>query len=468
MSSHTYDRLEFETGGRPVQIDGRAFHGPLGEIVSEIAPESEADPVAILVDLLAAFGNAAGRGPHFMVGGSYHSPAVFPVLVGPTARARKGTSHGYIQQVMEHADPDWAADHVATGLASGEGLIARLRGEGEAESDRRLFVYEPEFAKLLVAANRDGSTLSPILRSAWDGDRLASLTRGNPITVTDYLVSMIGHITEHELAARLNRVDLSNGFANRFLWFCVQRSQRLPSGGSIGPDDFVRFGRIVRTALDRAQRIGEMRRSEAATELWEVFYCATDDKVPGVVGAQLARLEAQLLRLSMIYALAEGSEVVEPAHICAGAAVLDYASASTNYLLGSETGDRTMDRVVRVLRTREPLTVSRTDLHRELGGHTKSKELDQILSDLEARGLIERERLPTGGRSREEIRYIGSGTVSNMVPGMLGGKGVLATLDAYRRPNPEPGEESEENEENPYAIAEANLRLQGISFEEVR
>jgi hypothetical protein len=46
----------------PVLHDG-AYYGLAGEIVRSIEPHSEADPVAILLQFLAAFGNAVGICP---------------------------------------------------------------------------------------------------------------------------------------------------------------------------------------------------------------------------------------------------------------------------------------------------------------------------------------------------------------------------------------------------------------------
>ena len=40
-----------------------AFHGLAGEIISVLAPETEADPVALLLHFLVIFGNILGRKP---------------------------------------------------------------------------------------------------------------------------------------------------------------------------------------------------------------------------------------------------------------------------------------------------------------------------------------------------------------------------------------------------------------------
>ena len=50
-----------------------AHQGLPGHIVREIEPHTEADPVAVLISLLSAFGNACGRGAFFRVGADRHT-----------------------------------------------------------------------------------------------------------------------------------------------------------------------------------------------------------------------------------------------------------------------------------------------------------------------------------------------------------------------------------------------------------
>ncbi|HEX6870164.1 MAG TPA: hypothetical protein VF163_03615, partial [Micromonosporaceae bacterium] len=73
-------------------IHRAAWHGVIGDCVRRLAPTTEADPVAVLVSLLALFGALAGDGPHVRVGGVRHPPRVWPLVVGKTGAGRKGTS----------------------------------------------------------------------------------------------------------------------------------------------------------------------------------------------------------------------------------------------------------------------------------------------------------------------------------------------------------------------------------------
>jgi hypothetical protein len=76
----------------PAPPSEEAFHGLAGKIVRAIEPASEADPAALLVQVLLAFGNAVGRSAHFCVEADRHHANEFAALVGKSSKARKGTS----------------------------------------------------------------------------------------------------------------------------------------------------------------------------------------------------------------------------------------------------------------------------------------------------------------------------------------------------------------------------------------
>ena len=74
--------------GFPAPPGAAAYQGLLGEIVTRLAPETEADPVAILSHLLVAVGAAIGRSAYFQIGDSRHHPNTFLLVVGDSARSR--------------------------------------------------------------------------------------------------------------------------------------------------------------------------------------------------------------------------------------------------------------------------------------------------------------------------------------------------------------------------------------------
>ena len=92
-------------------------------------PHTEADPAALLVQFLIAFGNVIGRVPYFTAGADRHFPNEFRVLVGASSKGRKGSSWSTIEHVLGMADADGLNACVQTGLSSGEGLIWAVRDQ---------------------------------------------------------------------------------------------------------------------------------------------------------------------------------------------------------------------------------------------------------------------------------------------------------------------------------------------------
>jgi hypothetical protein len=106
--------------------------------------------------------------------------------------------------------------------------------------DKRLLVVESEFSQALKTMARAGNTLSPVLRSLWDGGSGGMLTKHSPSKATGAHVSIIGHIVRDELRRELTGTEMANGFANRFLFCCAKRSKLLPEGGSLATSRYQR------------------------------------------------------------------------------------------------------------------------------------------------------------------------------------------------------------------------------------
>src|SRR6516162_9189532 len=193
-------------------LDDAALYGLAGEVVTCLAPHTESDPAALLLTYLTSFGNAVGRGPHYLVEDTRHFANLFVLLAGDTAKARKGTSSDRIRTIFQLADPIWATERMQGGMSSGEGVIAAVRDalwvprKGVLEmvdpgvDDKRLLLYEPEFSSVLAVLNREGNILSRIVRDAWDcREMLGTMTKHNPTRATRAYISVVGHITITEL-----------------------------------------------------------------------------------------------------------------------------------------------------------------------------------------------------------------------------------------------------------------------------
>jgi hypothetical protein len=88
----------------------------------------------------------------------------------------------------------------------------------------------------MCVLGRETGQLSPLLRYAWDGGDLSAHDGHRYIQDTAAHISIVGHVTQGELAHHLSHIESHNGFANRCLWTNVRRSKSLPDGGSFPPE----------------------------------------------------------------------------------------------------------------------------------------------------------------------------------------------------------------------------------------
>ena len=396
-------------------IDDAAYYSLAGEVVRAIDPHTEADPIAILIQVLAYFGNIVGRSPHYRIEGDYHRTNIFAVLVGDTSKGRKGTSAGRVRSITRHADETWVDERMKNGLSSGEGLINEVRDERKmfnskteeleivelGVTDKRLLVAEAEFANALAVMERAGNTLSSVIRAAWEGLTLSTMTKNSPLKATSAHISIIGHITTAELCARLNRTDLANGFANRFLFLCVRRSKLLPHGGSIGDDEIKMLGERLRGAVEQARTVFQITMTKDARDAWEVTYTDLSADRPGLLGAITARAEAQVIRLALLYALIDRKCEIEVDHLRAALALWEYAEASAVRIFGNALGDPVADEIYRSLKQAGDNGMSRTAIRDLFGRHQSAGRISVALALLVKNGRAKCRTTATNGRPVE-------------------------------------------------------------------
>jgi hypothetical protein len=353
------------------------------------------------VDFLLSFGSAVGAGPHAVADGSIHPARLNVVLVGETAKARKGTSRRQVSRLFERVDESWARDRVMGGLASGEGLIAAVAETADSTPDPRLMVVEEEFSRVLSVAGRDGSTLSQIIRQAWDHGNLRVMTRKEPLRASGAHISVLAHTTTDELRRKLSETEVANGFANRFLFASVRRSKRLPNGGDPDEHEISRLVRLLRTRLGDARRAGRMRRSPDADARWaELYEIMADDEPGGLLGSVTARGDAQVLRLSVAYALTDGSAVIDVVHLEAAWALWRYLRDSAERIFGDASGDDIADRLLDAIILAGDDGLDGAEQSAVFGRHVSSKRLSGARTLLESLHRITTEIEQTGGRPR--------------------------------------------------------------------
>jgi hypothetical protein len=325
-----------------------------------------------------------------------------------------------MERLFGMVDEAFVPGRVAEGLSSGEGLIWQVRdpieryertGRGTEKrtelvqvdpgvEDKRLWVVESEFASALRVIQREGNTLSTLVRRAWDSGDLRTLTKNSPAVATGAHICIVGHITRDELLRYLDRTELASGFANRFCWLAVRRGRLLPDGGEVPVS-------VLRPLADRLCMVARwarhervLQRDDEASAIWAGVYEKLSDGRPGLYGAATNRGEAQVLRLSVLYALLDQAEQIRAEHLMAALAVWRFADQSARWIFGDSTGDPTADTILAALRRSGPL--DRTAISELFGRNLSRNRIDQALGILLRAGLARVETVTgTGGRDRE-------------------------------------------------------------------
>lgn len=175
----------------------------------------------------------------------------------------------------------------------------------------------------------------------------------------------------------------------------------MPLAPSI-PDNLVdELAMELKDAVIASQRAkGSISFTPEARELYESAYRSTlsTDRT-GMFGASTARGEAQVIRLALIYALLDSSQVIDVQHVEAALCAWKYCEDSAKFIFGEDPGKREEIAIVDALASGRPQRW--TELKSKLMGEgLHSSDLDRAQASLQSRGVIVVSKESSSGRGR--------------------------------------------------------------------
>lgn len=330
------------------------LYGLIGDVAREGGDGNETSPIAIAGHFMTYLSCAVGRQAYLDVGNTRHHARLFFLHVGRSGRGRKGDALSLVMRIDEAIRAQ--APHLAPqvhrgGLSSREGLAALIHDgyfQGKREippvSDKRLWVVESEFSNVLMQCRRGGNTLSAALRDCWDGVDLKPATKSNRIFASAPHVCLSGAITPAELQVLMQARELHNGFANRFLMAWAERVQIQPfPKKALQATVATLAGRVIEVlrfvGADQAREKEQvaMSLSRGAKALYGHLYreeFSVDDDNP-LIANLLERQAPTLLRLAMLFAVADTQAHIDERHVQAALAWVRYAGSSVRHVFGS-------------------------------------------------------------------------------------------------------------------------------------
>ena len=104
-----------------------------------------------------------------------------------------------------------------------------------------------------------------------------------PLRASGTHLSLIAHITQHELTQSFQHHQAHNGFANRCLWTWVERSNCLPDGGSAPAEELSAIAGTLRSAVAWATARPEilfLRDHEALSSFGQIVMSTQLSSIP--------------------------------------------------------------------------------------------------------------------------------------------------------------------------------------------
>lgn len=358
--------LRWSDGGldatRPAPIpDPACLYGLVGKVAREGSEGTETNPIAIAGNFISYLSCAIGRMPYLAVGNTSHHARLFFLHVGRSGRGRKGDAVSLatrIDEVVRARRPELAPQIHRGGLSTREGLAALIHdgyrvGQHEvpAVADKRLWVVESEFANVLQQSRRGGNTLSAALRDCWDGVDLKPATKMNRVHASEPHVCLSGAISPVELLALVQRRDLLNGFVNRFLmvWGERTRIEAFPRRALRArveelASEVIEVLDFTRPRTDEGREAVLMTMADGARRRYAQLYESelNQDFGSTLVDSLMERRAPMLLRLAMVFALADRQWLIEEAHVAAAMAWVKYATDSVGFVLAGSRNSQSL------------------------------------------------------------------------------------------------------------------------------
>lgn len=350
---NAYDDLIEDSIIAPPKPTPGMFYGFSGKIGKIAAHNTDINPVAASVVFLSFFGACVGRDTFFSFGNERHHARIFTAHVGRTAIGRKGSSQHLVLKVAEQIDarePNLLCPIHSGGLSTKEGLAKHLHdgyGEIAAIKDKRLWVKEDEFFSVLKKIKQPESTLDLGLCCLWDGRSISPMALSNKISVKEPHVGIHANITDFQIKSGLTIYEAQSGLANRFIFIWAEKTCSMARPQATDShiidslaDELIEIVKFAKGGYPESKDNIEMHFSDAAWDYWESIYSQLDSITNNpFIDGLLQRKPVQTLRFSMLFALADRTHVIEPRHLEAALAWMNYYIDSVKFIFQDKVGN---------------------------------------------------------------------------------------------------------------------------------
>jgi hypothetical protein len=307
--------------------------------------------------------------------------------------------------------------------------------------DPRLLILETEFARFIAAMSAQRKFASR-MRTAYDGDTLsAKRVKQAPLISTQHMISIIGMITPGEL---LTLQKMSGGLESRMLYIYSAPARKTRTDPFKIDESEINLADEVKEAIGHAwdsvllqcgpisAALAEMRGIAPKTKFpiaddvadrWKDEIEPAVEEIAEAVGEDYerytARAQTHVIRLALLYALADGASEIDWPHVKAAMALTEFCLFSARRIFSVPDDPKpkisplqegkVFDFLLELARDaeesgdEEDAWASIVEITNDvLSNNTPATP---ILDDLEEQGLVQKRKIMTGNKGKPRVEY---------------------------------------------------------------
>lgn len=332
--------------------------------------------------------------------GSKLTPHLYVFLIGPSALG-KGTAIRGVQKLATQTNIPFQ-DYIFSGSITYKAILDKL---GKGQKDEETDDYYPPHGKLWLIMEEladdvgQGTLASAFIKKMtklYTGDADScegdSTRKHGEVKVRNACVNWLAGSVKQWLLEVMTEQAIYSGPASRIVFVFYNSLQDIRCYRPIYPPDTKIVAEYIKARLQSLPHLsGKFSMTERAVRLERVWYEYRIRPKEEALWPSWKRAQDLVLKLGMIYSIAEGNDlVIREGHIQKGICLAERSLESMQYIIEVARGNpeiEKIDKVETVMRQRG--CIERTPLSRIMYKKgMNAQRLNEALRDLEVRGLV--------------------------------------------------------------------------------
>jgi hypothetical protein len=391
---------EAGAAGRPDPFPDTCIRGTCEEWIKTLEPRGEW-PLAFLFEEWRmihsmSIARSAGYGR-----GKLRYPHCHDLLVGESGITHKNTSINRAGAIIQHMRPEVL---ILGNVSSIEGVLEALKDKEQSVA----LIAAEEYSYLVATSQRKGtSNIIPILNDAYDGKDPLTITRKSAPRIKKPFVNLVAGCTPAWIVEYADKEGSDLGRFNRITVFYADQDRNIFDPEYLRRDEEERFAELFKGNLAKASTpSGEIAMDAEAHEWLKQWFLKCRLTLRGLrdnLRKLMERDDDQARIQALIYAVADGRQVISLDDVTAAAALIEWSRKNKMRLLGEVefNADQRLER--RILAWIERGAGTMIELYRYLGRDGTREAVHRKLKVLAIEGSVTLSR-PLDQPSREPLR----------------------------------------------------------------